>query len=351
MTKELLAVFLVTTTVLLLVGIGGRFIGYLQEAVLGKYAADILLTLISLRLPEFLQLTIPFAYFLAVVLTTSRWYADHEMTAIIAGGGSPARVLLWVMTSGVVLSAVVATLTFVLTPVASIALADVFSEQRQAREFQGITPGVFHSFSSGKRVTYSENMSEDKSELIEVFLSEQRSSGAEVLIWADKGTQYYDASTGSRFLLLEDGFRYEGTPGTSEFRIVQFETLSQRVNSSPKRANRTNISALSTQDLLVAPGREAKAELHWRLSLPLMTLITGLCGFVVSRVKPRAGRFAMIVPALVVIMTYYLLLLATRHALSTGSLSELVGFWPVHLLFLVGGLIALKLMSRPAVVT
>jgi len=352
MTRELLAVFFVTTLLLLLVGVGGRFIGYLQEAVLGKYAAEVLFTLISLRLPEFLQLTIPFAFFLAVVLTTSRWYADHEMAAIIASGSSPAKLIVWVLFSGLVLASLVAGLSFVITPGASRALETLFSEQRLAREFEGITPGVFHSFSRGKRVTYSERLSSDKSELSEVFLSEQRSSGAEVLIWAEKGTQYFDENTGSRFLLLKNGLRYEGIPGTAEYRVVEFTALSQRVDtSSLKPQKKLRVDGLSTKALLQSLTRENSAEFHWRLSLPLMTVIGGLCGFVVSRVRPGAGRFARILPGLLVIMTYYLLLLVTRNLLDTGGLAQVIGFWPVHALFFLGGLIALKRVSQPLVAT
>ena len=38
--RELLAVLIVLTAVLLAVTVGGRFISYLQEAALGKYTAD-----------------------------------------------------------------------------------------------------------------------------------------------------------------------------------------------------------------------------------------------------------------------------------------------------------------------
>ena len=348
LSKELLSVFIVTTLILLIVGIGGRFIGYLQEAVLGKYSADVLVTLISLRLPEFLQLCIPFAYFLAVILTASRWYADHEMTAIIAGGASPGRIAMWVMVIGLVLSSIVAGLSLFVTPNASRALEEVFIKQRAAREFEGITPGVFHNFSRGRRVTYSESMSDDKAELFEVFLSEQRSSGAEVSIWAEKGTQYFDSATGSRFLLLENGLRYEGFPGTSEYRIVEFEKLSQRIESSKLEARKQEIEALPTSLLLNSQEPQTQAELHWRVSLPFMTLIAGLCGFAVSRVKPRSGRFARIMPGLLVIISYYLLLLVTRQALSSSELPMQVGYWPVHLLFLIGAGVVLMRSAKPA---
>ena len=57
--RELLAIFTVTLLMLLLVAVGGRFIGYLQEAALGKFTGATVLTIMGLRLPEFIQQVAP----------------------------------------------------------------------------------------------------------------------------------------------------------------------------------------------------------------------------------------------------------------------------------------------------
>ncbi len=88
--RELLAVFLVTALVLLVIALGGRFMGYLQDAALGKHSADALLKIMALRVPEFLQLTLPFSFYIALVLTAARLYADQEMTVLVTSGSSPA---------------------------------------------------------------------------------------------------------------------------------------------------------------------------------------------------------------------------------------------------------------------
>ena len=94
--RELVLVFAITFVTLLAVALGGRFIGYLQDAALGRYSADALLTLIALRLPEFVQLTVPFAFFVAVLLTWGRLHAEREFAVLLGGGASPRRMLGWV---------------------------------------------------------------------------------------------------------------------------------------------------------------------------------------------------------------------------------------------------------------
>ncbi len=84
-----------------------------------------------------------------------------------------------------------------------------------------------------------------------------------------------------------------------------------------------------------------------------MTFIGGLCGFGISRVKPRSGRFAMVVPGLVLIMTYYFCVLGARAYLNseepgTDSFKVQLGFGSVHLLFLISGLWLVSRHGRPA---
>jgi lipopolysaccharide export system permease protein len=93
--RELVAVFLVTVLVLLLVAVGGRFIGYLQDAVAGKYAAETLITILQLRLPEFLQVILPFALYLSLLLTLSRLHAESEMVVLQTGGLGTLQLLTW----------------------------------------------------------------------------------------------------------------------------------------------------------------------------------------------------------------------------------------------------------------
>ena len=92
--RELVLVLLAVTTVLLTVTIGGRFISYLQDAALGKYAAENIVTILWYRLPSFLQLRLPFGYFLALVLTLGRLHAESEFEVLRGGGLSP-RGLAW----------------------------------------------------------------------------------------------------------------------------------------------------------------------------------------------------------------------------------------------------------------
>jgi lipopolysaccharide export system permease protein len=343
--RELLTVFFVTALVLLVIALGGRFMGYLQDAAVGKHSADALLKIIALRVPEFLQLTLPFSFYIALVLTTARLYADQEMTVLVTSGSSPSQVLLWIGATALVVAAAVAYLSMQVTPHALGALERFLSAERVEREFEAMTPGIFHSFDDGARVTYSESSSADKRELSHVFIAAEV-EGRSVTIWAERGSQYIDAVTGSRFMLLGAGRRYEGEIGEMPYRVVRFDTLSQRIEQRDPALADIEIDAQPTSVLKRGDPRSS-AELHWRYALPLMTLIAVPIGFVLGRVRPREGRFARIVPAVLAFLAYYFALLVNRNALATGHLSNAIGMWPAHAALVVAGIVLLRRLNRP----
>ncbi len=343
--RELLSVFFITALVLLVIALSGRFMGYLQDAALGKHSADALLKIMALRVPEFLQLTLPFSFYIALVLTSARLYADQEMTVLATGGSSPVRVMLWMGSSAVVVAVLVAYLSLSATPRANGVLEHFLLAERAEREFDTMTPGVFHTMNDGARVTYSEAASPDKRELSRVFIA-MEVKGRSVTIWAQHGTQYIDAMTGSRFMLLRSGRRYEGVIGQTPYRVVKFDTLGQRIEQRDPDLTTIETDAQPTTQLQ-RDVPASVAELHWRFALPLMTLIAVPMGFVLARVRPRDGRFARIVPAVLAFLGYYLVLLVDRNALASGHLSDAIGMWPAHLIFAGFSLVLLQRLKRP----
>lgn len=338
--RELLAVFVVTLLLLLLVAVGGRFIGYLQEAAMGKFTGSTVLTIIYLRMPEFVQLVAPFAIYVAIVLTLGRLYADQEMVVLHSAGASVARVAGWVSVSLVLVVALVGTLSGWLTPLSQKALSEFMDEQRAQSEFETVNPGIFHIYDRGQRVTYSEAMSADRRELRNVFIAQRLPDGQRVLVWAETGRQAVDPETDAHFLILRNGRRYVGVPGQADMRVIEFEEMKQRLEVN-RRPDRNKVEARPTAEL--GADTESRAEFHWRLGLPLFTLIGGLLALGVSRVKPRQGRFARVVPGMLMMLVYYLAMLLNQNAIVEGDLPSAVGLWPVHGLF---GAVMLGLLWR-----
>jgi lipopolysaccharide export system permease protein len=65
-----------------------------------------------------------------------------------------------------------------------------------------------------------------------------------------------------------------------------------------------------------------------------------------SKTNPRQGRFARMLPAVLLYVIYLVILNAARGAVEDGKISSSLGLWWVHALFLF---IALTLLFLPVV--
>ncbi len=330
--------------VLLVVGLGGRFTGYLQEAVAGRFSAQALWILIGLRIPEFAQIVVPFSLFLAILVSWGRLHAEQEYTVLLTGGASPLRMLAWIATFTVPISLAVGVLSVYITPEARKVFVNLVLDQRIVSEFDAIVPGEFRSFSNGKRVTYAETVDRETKTIGNVFLGELDENTITTL-WAKKG-QYIQDEIGSRFLILESGSRYVGTPGSGDYRIVKFSRLVQRIEVEAVKPINTEAGLLPTGELNFKKS-EHRVELYWRLSMPLIALVSAFCAFAMARVRPRAGRFGKILPGLVLFVAYYISVLSLRSVDLSGPLVQFVGFWSVHVLMFGIGVILLWRNQRP----
>ena len=90
----------------------------------------------------------------------------------------------------------------------------------------------------------------------------------------------------------------------------------------------------TTAELLASKDPKLQAALQWRLSTPFMVLVVTLLAVPLSRTNPRQGKFAKLLPAIMLYFGYLVALNAMRGALESGSVPIEVTLLPVHLLFL-----------------
>jgi lipopolysaccharide export system permease protein len=127
--------------------------------------------------------------------------------------------------------------------------------------------------------------------------------------------------------------------------MMEFAQLSQRLTLSKRRSNRLEVEATPFFEL--ADDAKSQGERHWRIALPLFALIGGLLAVGISRVKPRQGRFARIVPGLTLMLVYYLALLVNQNAIVEEQIPHQAGLWAVHVVFLAVAVFLLRRLAKP----
>lgn len=336
--RQVMISMVAVSGILLLVFMSGRFLKYLASAAEGKLSADVLALIMMYRFPGFLELILPLGLFIGILLAYGRMYLESEMTVLSACGISDQQLLTKTLLGSLPVMVTVGAMSLYVSPWGMKQVEYIFAEQAKATEFEMLAPGRFQNLLSGGRVTYTEDLSDDKRRLKGVFIAEYGRNGEGLsIITAEAGSQLIDQETGSRFLILEQGARFDGSPGTLDYKVTEFGAYGLKIQSGTARDVQLE-DGVSTARLWESDDPEDRAMLHWRLSLPLIVPIVTLLAVRLSRVNPRQGRFFHLLPAMLVYITYLGLLIVARDALADGKVPEWVGMLWVHALFLLFGL-------------
>ena len=324
---------LAITFVLLLVVMSGRFIKYLGEAAVDGLGADLLISVMAFRIPEFLEIILPLGFFLGILMAYGRLYLDSEMTVLSACGMSVRRLMAYTLLPAFLVMLVVAYLSLSLSPWGASRAQALFEAQKNRPEFGLLIPGRF------QRLGNTETMSGDKRRMHNVFIS-QRTEGSDnlALLVAETGQQYIDEKTGSHFLLLTNGSRYDGLPGEADYRVTHYDEYAVRLVDPEMVADNLKDEVKTTAELMHSTAAEDIAQLQWRISLPLLVPIIALIAVPMSRVNPRQGRYMRLLPSVILYMGYVTLLSASRAAISEGQIPTWLGLWWIHFIFLGIGL-------------
>ncbi|WP_313025074.1 LPS export ABC transporter permease LptF [Pseudomonas lopnurensis] len=346
LSRELLVTMSAVSAVLLVIIMSGRFIKYLAQAAQGVLDPSVLLLIMGFRLPGFLQLILPLGLFLGILLAYGRLYLESEMTVLSATGMSQRRLLAYSLAPAALVAVLVGWLSLGLAPQGIAEVDRILNQQDSLTEFDTLVPGRFQTLRGGSRVTYTRELSADRSELAGVFISEtnvSRQTGKEgslsVLV-AESGRQEIQPD-GSRYLILENGYRYDGNPGQADYRAIQYDTYGVLLPKPEVSMELSEREALPTRELLGSQNVRHQTELQWRLSLPLLVFVVTVLAVPLAKVNPRQGRFLKLLPAILLYMTYLALLIAARGALDKGRIPMALGLWWVHGVFLAIGLLLL----------
>lgn len=342
--REIAWTWLGVTMVLLLILLTNQFARILGDVAKGRLPKEAAFEVIGLSAAQYMTIIIPIGLFLATMIALGRLYRDSEMPAMMAcrvGPGGIYRPLAWLL---VPLAGVVAWLSIDLGPRALQAVDRIGAEARRAADLASIEPGRFTEVGPNNAVVYGERILDDGS-MENVFLQRRIADGVVEVVIAERGEQVESDDPDIRYLVLSEGRRYEGVPGTSQFRVVEFAEHGIPYRLPSLSPSEPAPRAMSFASLVVADSLEHVAELHWRIGIPIATVILAILAVPLSRTQPRAGRYGRIAIGLLVFIIYLNMLSAARAWIEQGVTSPALGLWWVHGVMLLLGMILLALQS------
>ena len=331
--RELTATAVGLFLVLLAILFTNLVLRLLARAAGGAVAPDGILALLGFNALFYFNILLSVALFLTVLLTLSRWYRDSEMIVWFTSGQSLMACLRPILLFAAPFLVAIVALSLFLSPWAELRKIE-FERQLEARDdIAYVTPGLFREFSRANLVVFVESINPLTSTVNNVFLHSVEDKQDATTV-AARG-KLEEMPNGDRFLVLEHGRRYQGTPGTPDYRVVEFERLGRRIEPKEIRALPTSSKAIPTAVLVAADGRVERAELFWRISVPISALVLTLLAVPLAYVNPRMGRSFNLVAAAFLYMLYSNCLNIVQSMIAQGRLDLWAGLLLPHAIALL----------------
>lgn len=299
---------------------------YGEDAVHGILPGFSVLKLILLRIVIALEVLLPTTIYLSVVIALGRLYRDAELIAMFACGISMARVIKSVFLVSIIGGLIVACLSLFIRPWAWNQFFRIKTEAEMNFDLTRMKGGNFYETAGGERVIFADTVDNQKNRAKHVFIQTKKENSLQV-IFANQASQFMDEATAKPTLVFQDGHLYEfASPGEKGL-ILEFESSAMHLAPKDVIQPEYKVKAVATKALLGSKNLKEIAELQWRLTAPLSTILLALLAIPLSRSSPRQGKYVKAPLAILIFAVYYNFSALTKKWVSQGAIEAVPGIW------------------------
>ncbi len=345
--REFLHYFFAVFFSLVMVAAVFIFVELLAEMSTSVFSGVSIFHLLILKIIAKLSMLLPAALYVAILLALSRLSSDSEIVAMWAGGIGPRQINLIVFRFLLAFAAATSLISLYLSPEAFAAHEVVLARVREEAKVSMVLPGRFLELRNGELVAYAEALSADGREMQNVF-ARFTIAGSQNILVAKRAHFSGRKEEFGRYIVLEDGYRYSGSPGSVDYTVYRFAKLEIRIDQGPTGSVSKKPNSIPTWDLLKFAHPGYTAELQWRISQPISVLLLGMLAVPLARTLPRQGKHARLATGIAIYFLYENAAGIMQNFAERGQLSTLIGIWPVHLMMalVVGTLLYIQSTGR-----
>ena len=320
-----LEVFKSTTsilTILFLLVIGSRFVSYFEQASEGLIDPSVILYAVFLRIPDFISLLLPLSFFIGILITVSRLYADREIYAYFSTGISPITLIKFIFPQALIYMVFTLILSLYIAPVSKEISNELLKVNTFEEQIASLAPGEIYGIKGSKSfITVGENNETNLKNVI--FFNDVGKDS--ILISADKLN--ISSSQLDYELLFENGSLTAGVFSNDAKMISSFKKF-----EFPLVNNQTH-TRTSFESIFSSINIDDSLEYQWSISLSITILVLMVIAVYIGKVEPRQGRLSVILPGMLIYILYLsLLLLGRDHIAQNNQTSFNLIF--IHLIFI-----------------
>ena len=300
---------------------------FLSDAVNGLLPIDTIAELIGLKVLISLEVLIPVALYVSVVLAFGRLHSESEFTAAYALRLTPARVRRAVLVLSGSLALIVAALSLVVRPWAYQALHALSARAESMLNVNAMEAGTFYVGRHGSRVIFLGHRDGPHAPASDVFVQSWRGDQLQI-IHARLAHELPRIGTDESRITMRDAHIYKidlSNPQNDEILDASDFVVKSDTSGGPGPDNAAIVA--SSPRLAASNSAADVAELQWRLSTPLSTLLLGMLGIPMSRATPRQSRYTKLGIAMLLYVAYYMLCTSARTWVQHGAIGRFPGIW------------------------
>lgn len=338
---DLLRTLLAVWSVIVVIIVSRQFIRILNQAVEGQVSNQTLLTVLGLKTVIASAAFLPAALFMAVLMVLGRMYRDQEMSAVASAGGGAGTVYRAIFLLIFPLSVLATGLSFYVSPWAEAMMEQLMHQDKESADLRGVAAGKFSEYSQGDLVFYVEKIDPDK-KMHEVFV-QHRQGNRLAIINAEAG-RVEDLPDG-RYVILENGERIQGQPGTVNFVLEQFAEYAVRLETKESAAT-FGKESIASEALLRSGQITDIAELQRRFSIPMGIMLLSFIAVPLAQMSPRGGVYGNMLVGFLIYFSYGNLIRVSHSWVMTQKIPAWLGVFGVNtLLLLIGGILLARLFG------
>jgi LPS export ABC transporter permease LptF/LPS export ABC transporter permease LptG len=303
--------------------------------------------------PGVLAFTTPMAILIGVLLGLGRMSADSEIIALSALGIGRRRILVPVGVLATTGAAVTLAMTLWLAPHALRTFRGLETELLSSQINFAVQPRVFDE-RFPREVLYVNDISASGTQWRGVFLAETGGENGSRLTLAESAIVIAAPKQGKLELHLKGGATHEFDRNDPDhYSVTAFGQSDWPIEVTglvpAQQARQIKNDERSVQELAADQGpnwREARVELQRRFAFPAACFAFALIAVPIAAQPRRGGRAAGSLIAVLLIATYYLLLIFGSGLAREGKLPPVVGLWMGNALLVACGLALLPRMEQ-----
>ncbi|WP_054773867.1 LPS export ABC transporter permease LptF [Methylogaea oryzae] len=333
---EAAATMTAALSVLVLIIVSKRFLRILAKAIEGEVSGQAIFLLLGLKIVAATISLLPSAAFLAVLMTLGRMYRDNEMSVLASAGAGLARLYRAVLVFVLPLVVVGWYLALNVLPWTEQQTRKLYEIEEKTADIRGIKEGKFSESSDGATVFYVEEYKERES-MRNIFVQSDEHNKLGIV---SSDTGYLKVmDNGDQFIVLQNGTRYDGIPGTANFIITEFKEYGVKIkgkSSKDKEEGKPPEQSIkSSQELVQSAQPRDIAEYQKRLAVPFGVLMLGLLAVPLSRLAPRAGVYGNLFAAFFIYIAYENMQRIMQGMVIASKVPAWLGYSGVYLLMAV----------------